>query len=85
MSDETEQARGSRDYKQALILSRLPGLKRAIGWVDYYLAMRLKDDVRASFEELRRRLVYEQDNGPSTSTLMGGDSQREVEPRETSK
>jgi len=48
-----------------------PGLIRAIGWIDHYLAMPLKPDVKSGFEDLKKRLEYERDCGPLTSVLMG--------------
>jgi hypothetical protein len=47
-----------------------PGLVRAIGWVDYYLVMKLHEAARGVLEDLRKRLVYELEHGPSTTSIV---------------
>ena len=48
----------------------VPGLARALSWInDNYLAQPLTPDARAVLEDLAKRLQYEHDHGPSTSTF----------------
>lgn len=57
----------------AIAAAKADAWKRAIGWVDYYLAMKLHDAARGGLEDLRKRMAHEAEHGPPTSVPMGGD------------
>lgn len=57
----------------AIAAAKAEAWKRAIGWVDYYLAMKLHGAARGGFEDLRKRMAHEAEHGPSTSVPMDGD------------
>lgn len=57
----------------AIAAAKAEAWKRAIGWVDYYLAMKLHGAARGGFEDLRKRMAHEAEHGPSTSVPMDSD------------
>lgn len=59
--------------RDAIAAAKAEAWKRAIGWVDYYLAMKLHDAARGGFEDLRKRMAHEAEHGPATSVPMDSD------------
>lgn len=52
------------------IARNAPGLREGIRWVDHYDSMKLAPEGHALLADIRKRMVYELENGPTTSVPM---------------